>query len=334
MTSTFRKILIGAFSILVAFGLLSLYRLKSVPPGGKVTFAEGTQPIAAPVYVAYFKGYFKDEGLDVDLLGFPTGKLCLDALIGGKADFATAAETPVMFAAFKNLPIKIVATIQRSRENTFCIAKKNQGVHNVADLKGKTVAVPLGTNAEYGFAALLSASKLSLKDLKIVNLRPPEMIGAIADDDIAAVVAWQPHAGRCERALGSNGSRLSFDKVYEETYNIVCKTTTTTQKQQQIVKILSALKRATDYIRSNREDAISIVAKRINMNSKELDQLWPIYHFELNLRSSLLKTMTSEAKWAIESGNATDPIPNMQNMISSASLQLVDSGSVDTIRPK
>ena len=50
--------------------------------------------VSAGVWTGLDAGYFKEEGVDVDLVSFPTGKLCLDALIGGKADFATAAETP------------------------------------------------------------------------------------------------------------------------------------------------------------------------------------------------------------------------------------------------
>lgn len=321
--------------IIIALALL-VYRFSRTSPSaaaGKIIIAEGTQPIAAPVYIAYAKGFFKDEGVDVELVSFPTGKLCLDALIGGKADFATVAETPIMHASFKNIPIKIIATMHRSRQNTFCVARKDRGVNAPSDLKGKTVAVPFGTNAEYGLAALLANNGLTLDDLKLINLSPPEMIGPLTNGDVAAVVAWQPHAGRCEKTLGTNGVRLSFDQVYEETYNLVTSNQIAIERKDMTVKVLKALNRAIAYMAKNRNESISIVAQRIGMQTSELERLWPIYNFGLDLRSSLVETLTMEGKWAVKRGHQTGAVPDMQNVISATALRSVKPEGVELIQP-
>ena len=329
MNPTLRRYIILAF--VAALAICFMWSRKRNPTGssGKVTIADGTQPIAAPVYIAYAKGYFKAEGLDVELVSFPTGKLCLDALIGGKADFATVSETPITFAAFKTIPIKIVTTMHRSRQNTFCVARKDHGINRVLDLKGKTVAVPIGTNAQYGLAALVSLDGFSLADLHLINLSPPEMIGPITRGDVDAVVAWQPHALRCERALGDNGLRLTFEHVYEETYNIITGSDMTKQEPQKIVKLLKALNHAIDYIEQNRDESINIVAQRIGMQESELKDLWPIYHFGLDLRLSLVNTLNSEAKWAVDSGQANNPVPDMKGLVFSASLRSIKPDAVE-----
>jgi NitT/TauT family transport system substrate-binding protein len=277
------------------------------------------------------KGYFKDEGLNVVLVSFPTGKLCLDALTGGNADFATVAETPIMHASFKALPVKIVATMHRSRQNTFCVARKDQGVNVPSDLKGRTVAVPLGTNAEYALSAFMAKNNLQPSDVKFLNLLPPEMIGPITRGDVAAVAAWQPHAGRCEKALGANAVRFSFDQVYEETYNLVTSDDMTRNRKETVTRVLRALNRAVAFMadKDHQAEAIGIVAQRISMDRKELERLWPIYNFGLDLRSSLLDTMAKEGKWAVERGHQSGPIPDMHSVVSATALREVRPEAVE-----
>jgi NitT/TauT family transport system substrate-binding protein len=225
--------------------------------------------------------------------------------------------------------MKIVATMHRSRLNTYCVARKDQGVNVPADLKGKTVAVPFGTNGEYALAAFLAKNGLTLGDLKLVNLSPPEMIGPITKGDVAGVAAWQPHIGRCEKSLGENGMHFSFDQAYEETYNLVTSTKMATERGTTVAKILKALDRAVAFMEKNPNEAIEIVAQRIGMEKAELERIWPIYNFGLDLRQSLIETMSAQGKWAIERGHQTGVVPNMRDVVSTAALRSLKPESVE-----
>jgi ABC-type nitrate/sulfonate/bicarbonate transport system substrate-binding protein len=322
-----KRILIAA-AILAVVALAYLLTNKSTTTDGKITIAEGSQPIAALIYIANEKGYFKDEGLNVELKPFATGKLCLDAVIGGGADYATVAETPIMHAAFSDQPIKVVATIHRAKENTFCIANKTKGINTPADLKGKTIAVPIGTNAEYALSKFLTANGLKSSDIKKVNLSPPEMIGPIAKGNVDAVVAWQPHIGRCEAALGKDGMRFSFASLYTETYNLVTNRILAEDKSDVTVKILKALDRANNFLHANPEESIGIVARRLGMDRVELEKIWPIYNFGLDLKPSLIDVLESEAQWAVDEGQHDKKDILMKNFVSTTALRKVLKDSV------
>jgi NitT/TauT family transport system substrate-binding protein len=85
-------------SIIGAFSACTKADRKPAGPLERITIAYSASPDAALAQVAQAKGYYLLEGLDVAPQRHPYGKVALDAMLEGKADFATVAETPVMFA--------------------------------------------------------------------------------------------------------------------------------------------------------------------------------------------------------------------------------------------
>jgi NitT/TauT family transport system substrate-binding protein len=69
----------------------------------KITIAILTTIHPTLVKIADAKGFFREEGLDVTLQPHSSGKSALQSLLDNKADFATAADTPIMFAMMNGL---------------------------------------------------------------------------------------------------------------------------------------------------------------------------------------------------------------------------------------
>src|SRR5258707_15565469 len=77
-------------------------RTITIAVGGKVLF------YYLPLTVAERKGYFKDEGLEVEIPDFAGGAKAVQALVGGSADMVSGAyEHPINMVA-KKQPIKAV----------------------------------------------------------------------------------------------------------------------------------------------------------------------------------------------------------------------------------
>ena len=80
---------------------MTVWLMKGNPPPGpaeKISIAGLSLPGAGLFFVAKERGLFGAQGLDVDLQLHPTGKLALDALGRGTADFAIAGDTPLVFS--------------------------------------------------------------------------------------------------------------------------------------------------------------------------------------------------------------------------------------------
>ena len=117
-------------------------------------------PGSTSLYVANEKGFFKDEGLDVSFQVYPSGHLALADMLDDKSDLATATETPIARAALNGRPVAVAATIAEISRGIELIARKERGIARVEDLKGKTVGVTRGSNAEFFLHVLLTTSLL------------------------------------------------------------------------------------------------------------------------------------------------------------------------------
>ena len=155
------------------------FSLQQAEPPQKITFAYTYQPQSTLVHIAMVKGYFVEEGLDVHPLMHTYGKAALQSLLDRKADFATVAETPVMFSVLKGEKIFVIANIEETTKNNAVVARKDAGINASGDLKGKRIGFTPGTTSEFFLDSLLTANGLTRKDVQSVALKPEEMQDAI-----------------------------------------------------------------------------------------------------------------------------------------------------------
>ena len=106
-----------------------------------VVLAYAPQPDVTPFYVADKMGYWSDEGLEVRMEEFATGRLSFETVLGGKADLAQVAETPLVNAAIQKRSFVVIATFCSSDRSVRCIARTDRGISKGTDLRGRTVAI-------------------------------------------------------------------------------------------------------------------------------------------------------------------------------------------------
>src|SRR5215470_7087318 len=99
-----------AVAALVACLIAAAPALAQAPEKKKITIAVGGKNLFyyLPLTVAERKGYFKDEGLEVEIPDFAGGAKALQALVGGSADMVSGAYEHTINMAAKKQPIKAV----------------------------------------------------------------------------------------------------------------------------------------------------------------------------------------------------------------------------------
>src|SRR5512144_818835 len=158
------------------------------------------QPVAALLFVADREGLLREERLDVNLVEFATGRDALRAAMAGQLDVATVYTTPVLLQAWQTPPPRILTMLHQSGQNTALVARADRGIRSARDLAGKIVALPRGTNAEFFLRTLLELAGVEWDDVRVVDMPPQDIAGAIAAGRIDAAAIWTPFRDRVERA--------------------------------------------------------------------------------------------------------------------------------------
>jgi NitT/TauT family transport system substrate-binding protein len=87
------------------------------------------------------QGYFKDQGLDIDITYTQGGATTEQAVISGSVDFAMATGTLGIISAYaKGAPIRIISAEQTGSPDIFWYARKESGIRSLRDAHGKTVS--------------------------------------------------------------------------------------------------------------------------------------------------------------------------------------------------
>ena len=331
-----RKAVFIVIAVIITLATTSVVGISAVgcqQPVEKIIIAEAQQPIAGLVYIAFTKDYFEDEGLDVTLQPHTSGKASLNAVIEGKADLGTVAETPIMHAGLREEKTYMIATIHHSNENTMIVARKDKGISIPNDLKNKKIGVSIGTNGEFFLDSILIMHGISSGEIEYVNLKPEEMFYALVNGEVDAVSTWNPHAIQLQKELGDNGITMYGEGIYRETFNLITMQDFVNNNPEAAKKILRALINAEKFIKESPDESISIIAASIGMDRSQLIELWDIYNFEIALDQSLLVTLEGEARWAIKK-KLTDKteVPNYLDYIYYDALEEVKPEAVGIIR--
>ncbi|HEY3275149.1 MAG TPA: NrtA/SsuA/CpmA family ABC transporter substrate-binding protein [Syntrophorhabdaceae bacterium] len=273
---------------------------KPAGPPEKITIAYSATTDAALAEVAQSRGFYREEGLEAIARVHPYGKLALEDLLAGKADFATVAETPIVFAIMKGEKISIIATIQTSEVMNAVLARKDKGVRSPGDLKGKKIAATLGTTSDFFLDALLGVHGISRKEVTIVDLKAEAMPAALAQGKVDAVSTFAPYVALTQKKLGKNVTTFRDKDIYRSTFNVITTQEFIRKNPEKVKKMLRALVKAERFVRANPAEAQKIVADFCGVELSVVRDIWADTRFAVMLDQPLLLAMEDESRWAID----------------------------------
>ncbi len=304
-----------------------------VGPPEKITIAYATLPETALAQIAQSRGYYREEGLETTAHLHPYGKIALKEVLEGKADFATVAETPVMFSVMTGDAISIIAIIQTSSLGHAILARRDRGVLTLADLKGKKIAATLGTTSHFFLDAILITNGIDRKDVEIVDIKAQEIPDALSRGDIDAVSTFNPFVAFAQKKLGDRVITFHDKDIYRYTFNVVATREFIRKNPWKVKKMLHSLLKAEEFVKKNPDESQKIVAGFSGVDIGIVRSTWADADFSVSLDQSLILALEDETRWAIKGGLTNETkVPNYLDYIYIDGLASVKPKAVKILR--
>ena len=188
--ATLGMLAVGGLGLSGSVAAQALEKQKvSIAVGGKNLF------YYLPLTIAEQLGYFKDEGLQVEISDFAGGAKALQALVGGSADVVSGAYEHTINMQTKGQPIKAFVLQGRAPQIVLGVSTKTMpNYKSLADLKGKKIGVTApGSSTNMMVNFVLASAGLKPNDVSIVGVGASSgALAALRSGQIDAIANLDP----------------------------------------------------------------------------------------------------------------------------------------------
>lgn len=276
----------------------ALLALTSVLHAEPLKIAYSDWPGFTILEVAAQKGWFKEAGVDVELVWFdylPS----IDAFAAGKVDGVTIVATDALVTGASGAKSKFIAILDYSDGNDMIIGKP--GIESIKDLKGKKVGLELTLVEHLLLLKALEANGMKQSDVELVNTATNDTPQTLASGKIDAVGAWYPVSGQALSQVAGSKALFTSADAKGLIYDVLAVSPTSLAKRKSDwEKVVQVFYKSVDYLNDpkTKDDAIAIMAAKVGAKPEEYAKNIPGTHF-----------MTlAEAKKALVKGDGLDSL--------------------------
>lgn len=242
---------------------LSLGLLAALPAQAETPLRIGYQKSSTLISLLKSQGTLEnalaDQDIRVSWHEFASGQPLLEALNVGNIDLsADVADTVPVFAQAAGAQLAYFARETPSPAAQAILVRDGSPLRNLADLKGKKVAVTKAAGAHYLLIAALAKANLKFSDIQPAYLTPADGRAAFENGKVDAWVIWEPFLSAAQRQLptrtleGSQGL-ASYQRYYLTSSRFAA------AHPQVLQTVYRELTKAGDWLRANPAEAARIL---------------------------------------------------------------------------
>ncbi len=248
--------------------------------------------------IAKQKNWFKDAGVDVELVWFdylPS----IDAFSAGKIDSVCIVATDALVTGANGGKSKIVTLLDFSEGSDMIVGKP--GINSIKDLKGQKIGVEVTLVEHLLLLEALKQNGMTQADVELVNTATNETPQTLGSGKVAAIGAWYPISGQALQQVAGSKKLFTSAEAKGLIYDVLAVNPTSfAEHREDWAKVTAIYYKCVAYLHDpkTRDDAINIMAAKVGSNPVDYGKNIPGTHF-LTL---------DEAKAALKKGPGLDSI--------------------------
>lgn len=251
----------------------------------------------APFFLALDKGFFKEEGLDVEILE-GSGSTTVAQLVANMTNPIAYVDAATMMRGIgAGMPIRAVAVTLQQSPMAFIYRADAPRPTKIEEIKGSRIAITAGDASLAIFTAFMGKLGMSLEDVKLITVANPQSKEqAVLNRQADALLGYFMDQG--PRMQLQSGVKMAWTRLYDmagvstlSSAIIVNRDWLKEAKNQDILRrFLRAAQRGWQYSFENREEASKIFLKHAPAFNMEIALL------EVNGTMTILRTKSTEGK--------------------------------------
>lgn len=259
------------------------------------------------IWMAFEKGFYKDEGLDVTYRLFPSGTTAFQSFQTGQGDIVLTGDLPSVQYFFRvKGDYRTIAVIERDAKGYVVVAGKD--IKNPQDLVGKTVATRVGSTGSWFVSEYLSKNGIDPSKVTVKNLDTQVLPAALCGGEIAAFFIWQPVGSRTLEICPDKAHYLSDATGYIQGYLVAGarpEWLATAQGKEIATKWLRATMKGRDVAEKDFKAVAAYAAAKLSLSEKATKEQWDTNTRPIALDKIYYDDFCSLSHWA-QSAKATE----------------------------
>ncbi|MGE7981487.1 ABC transporter substrate-binding protein [Solibacillus sp. NPDC093137] len=259
--------------------------------------------ISAAQIIAEKQGYFEAEGVKVKNHLIENGPEMGSMIAGGSAPISLMSNFLPLTITASDVNVKVVAVLDQMAGTQAMVSRPGLKLESAKDLEGLKVGMPNGAEVYYAINSMGEELGVDVSKIDYINLAPSDGLVALQRGDIDALAAWEPFITKGTQAGGefilsgrqSNLPEKQGEVNWLSVHSTLIATDDFLEKNPNTIKaLIRALKKGTDFINDNREEAVKILSPELRLTEEELSEIMNRNFYSMEVDNTYWNDSNSE----------------------------------------
>ena len=281
-----RSILVGAL-LVGAAAILGRAWMKSETQAGACVLGVDIWVGFGPLYLAEELGYFREDGLDVRFVTMKGTPEMRAALAAREVDAVTTSLDTALRNRSSGTAARVALALDRSTGADGVVGAA--GVTTVGELRGRDVAVQLGTPSEFLLRVLLDRAGVPAAEVHMIPMDSADAGAAFVAGKVPAAVTWEPWLSKAAAVPGATMIASTAEDRSVIVDVLLVRDDVLDQHPERVAALRQGWFRAVAYTRDHPEDAAKRMSPHFGVDAANFtDMISGLEYLDADANQTLL----------------------------------------------